>query len=131
VSINSAWADGHGYPGVATTVAIGLPAEAQTATTYVVEEEFLLLITLVGGSPKARAQLRVDTDGADGLRREGTALAQQFDADGNLTLQARLKVELWGQQRYWFNVLLDGQLITRVPLAVRYEYLPTGLTKGQ
>jgi hypothetical protein len=111
--------------GVITGATIGVSERARKVDRFEVESEVFLVIHVHGGQPGQFARVRVDTEGTDGLRRDGTPVQGQFTgAEGSLRMPATLRVAFWGEQRYWFNVVIDGRLITRVPFDVRYEFLP-------
>lgn len=115
--------------GLLTGGLIAVSTEALNVKHFEVDSEPLLLILkLVGGEPGQTVQIRIDTAGADGETRPGpTTVTERFEGPmGALQLQIRLIVVFWGEQLYWFNVMLNSRLATRVPFEVRYTYEPPG-----
>ena len=83
---------------------------------------FALLISFIPGEARGSARVQVQMEEPSGLKRDPLEFTVHFDAPSspvNLILNFQLDTEQPGL--YWFDVLLDGRLITRVPLLLQYQ----------
>jgi len=83
---------------------------------------FALLISFIPGEARGSARVQVQMEEPSNLKREPLEFTVHFDAPSNpvnLILNFQLDIEQPGL--YWFDVLLDGRLITRVPLLLQYQ----------
>lgn len=88
------------------------------------EYQLILVLMLKTGQARGAYDLSVVRELPSGIREESQApvFRVHFEAEGdrgyNLVLQIQQVFEQEGL--YWFDVLLDGQLLTRLPLRVVY-----------
>lgn len=77
------------------------------------------LVSLRTGSAYGRHTVRLDLVAPDGERKDGQPfdLAIEEGSTGiNIPLNIRFRAK--GAGRYWFEVLVDGELLTRIPMTV-------------
>lgn len=117
-------ADGATIRGVMGGATFAIDGRARAVEHFEVDADVFIILQLAGGADGSEVQLAVNTVGADGQWRKGSGLATaQFrGSEGALSAQITLKVALWGEQLYWFDVLIDGALITRIPFRVHYQF---------
>jgi hypothetical protein len=98
----------------------GLPAEIQIAANL------WLLIALKGAPAPGRRNVRITAQAPDGMRTDIGLADVDFASTSsigppgaNLVVQAVLNFRQTGI--HWFDVLLDGNFLTSIPLEVRLE----------
>lgn len=81
-----------------------------------------MVVTLKSGQAKGRHEITITQESPSGIRQEmGRPMSFLLEGDErgqNLVIRADMTFEAEGL--YWFDVNLDGTLITRVPLRVLY-----------
>lgn len=80
------------------------------------------LIALRSGSARGRATLSIRPENPAGQRTPGVELPVLFEGEErgqNFRTEIGFVAEMEGL--YWFDVLLDDKLLTRIPLRVVYE----------
>lgn len=88
-----------------------------------------LVIMLVAGDAVGRHELRIDLLKPNGLRQTGAVLPVQFlgvsTGTQHMILEMNLAIELEGP--YWFEIFLDSDTepVTKVPLRIIYQRIPT------
>jgi hypothetical protein len=103
-----------------TITAIGPDVpDAMPPTDY----QFKLVVALKSGEAQGRHTLSIDKQGPDGITRPGPRMPVHFEGGNRgvnvVVPQFVIRLELEGL--YWFDVKLDGQLLTRMPLRVMYR----------
>jgi hypothetical protein len=88
-----------------------------------------LFISFKSGSARGKATVAIRVERPDGLMRDvmtGPVLFEGEERGVNVVLALVLQFELEGL--YWFHVLLDEQLVTRIPLRifVMYQQIQAG-----
>jgi hypothetical protein len=106
-----------------TATGVGTPDVMPPVST-----SLTLVVMLKSGHARGRHDIEVRSEGPSGLRlplQKGMSVQLDGEERGaNLIIQANLTLENEGL--YWFDVLLDGRALTRVPLRVVYQRLETG-----
>lgn len=80
------------------------------------------LISLKSGSARGRGTLKLSIEAPSGLKQQDQLLPVLFEGDDrgvNLIIAVNMVVDQEGV--YWFNIILDEQLLTRVPLRILYQ----------
>jgi hypothetical protein len=80
------------------------------------------LISFKSGSAKGRHTIKWVTETPSGIRLPEQLLSAHFDGDDrgvNLVLNINMVVDQEGL--YWFDIILEDQLITRIPLRILYQ----------
>ena len=86
-----------------------------------------MIITLKSGRAKGRHDLTIRGELPSGEALPPTTLTVQLEGEGRGTvLASKMDLEFTIEGLYWFSVDFDGQMITRLPLTVRYARLATG-----
>lgn len=89
-----------------------------------------LVLSFKAGSARGNAMLAIEEEEPSGLRRPRTKIDIFFeggeDRGVNIVTNAHLHVKTQGL--YWFNIYLEDQLVTKVPLRIVYRRL---LAPGQ
>lgn len=88
---------------------------------FVPEQPLFLVIGLKSGSARGRSTLRIDREDPRGLTETGPSQSVHFATDfggHQHVIELRVPFELEGT--YWFNVLINDHLMTRIPLVVKY-----------
>ena len=89
------------------------------------------LIMLKPGSARGRHTYMLSMERPNGLKNEvGTGTAN-FTGGQNQGASIRLNLNLTFDQEglYWFDLILDGKLLTRMPFQVLYELIKPGTTQ--
>ncbi|MEX1253551.1 MAG: hypothetical protein WEE64_04345 [Dehalococcoidia bacterium] len=84
------------------------------------------LISFKSGAARGRHTIKLRPETPAGFSLPETALQIHFEGEdrgANLVLQLGLQANQEGL--YWFDVLLDDQLVTRMPLRIMYQRLQT------
>jgi hypothetical protein len=80
------------------------------------------LISFKSGNARGRNTLKWVTETPSGLRQPEQLLTVHFDGEDrgvNLVLNLNMVVDQEGV--YWFDIFLEDQLITRIPLRILYQ----------
>ena len=80
------------------------------------------LITLKSGSARGGVQVEIEPEMPSGLRKPRVTMTAQMEGNErgqNLIMNMKMRFEEPGV--YWFNVYVDGRLITKMPLGVQYS----------
>jgi hypothetical protein len=92
-----------------------------------IQFHFVFLITFKSGRARGRHQIEVVSEHPSGRRTNiftTSALFEGEDRGQNLVLQTGAEFDAEGL--YWYDVILDDKLITRIPFRVIYQLLSTG-----
>lgn len=87
-----------------------------------------MVVMLKQGEARGRKTFTIIMEGPDGLRRElGTGTAH-FMGGPHQGANIRLDLNPLFQQEglYWFDFLLEGQVMTRMPFNVQYQRIKPG-----
>jgi hypothetical protein len=94
-----------------------------------IQVNLTLVVVLKPGEARGRYRLGVRPEAPSGQRLPDAELPVSFagapDAGANLLLGINMIAEEEGL--YWFDVLLDDQLLTRTPLRIEYSPQRTGV----
>ncbi len=91
-----------------------------------------MLVTFKAGVARGRSSVKIRSEAPSGLKGSEIAFPVLFEGEDrgvNLILNMGLLAEEEGL--YWFDVLLDDQPVTRVPLRVVFHQVETGPAKTQ
>ncbi len=80
------------------------------------------LISFKSGSARGRHTVKWVTETPSGIRLPEQLMSVHFDGDdqgANLVLNINMVVDQEGV--YWFDIILEDQLITRIPLRILYQ----------
>lgn len=100
-----------------TVSALGSP-ETIPSTTI----NLSALISLKSGSAKGRGTVKLRVETPSGLKLPDQLLPVLFEGDDrgvNLIIAFNMVIDQEGV--YWFDILLDEQLFTRIPLRILYQ----------
>lgn len=88
-----------------------------------------LVIGLKSGHALGQQKVQVVFEHPDGSRHPGPELPVHFTQEpshgANLVLALTVALSTTGL--YWADILVNGRLVTRTPLEVRYEVIPPGI----
>ena len=91
-----------------------------------------LVITLKSGSARGRHEVTITPELPSGETLPSTTVTVQMEGEGRgNNIASRIDIPYTLEGLYWFNVKFDDNLITRLPLEVRYSRLATGSTTPQ
>ena len=86
------------------------------------EWDFNLCLMFVSGIYVGKATLAVSVQSPDGLRKPIHSAAQYFDGgDQGINFFMRMKFTFKTEGQYWFEVYVNEQPVTRVPLRILYN----------
>jgi hypothetical protein len=105
-----------------TIIGPSLPAELP-----VVPYDLTFLITFKAGRARGRHDLTLMMEDPSGDKRQVISQSVQMEGENrgtNLVLKGKIEFKLEGL--YWFDVLLENRLITRMPFKLMYQLVSTG-----
>lgn len=87
--------------------------------------EATLVLVLKPGEARGPQSLQVVLELPDTTRQEGPALSVSFTGGPNngATLVMPMAIQMNSAGLYWADILVNGRLVTRVPLQVNYGFL--------
>ena len=91
-----------------------------------------LVLTLKSGRTRGRHEVTITPELPSGETLPSTTISVRMEGEGkgqNIISQIDIPYSLEGL--YWFNVKFNDDIITRLPLEVRYSRLATGSTSPQ
>ena len=80
------------------------------------------VILLTAGQGRGRHEVKFEPEQPDGQKKppfSASVLLEGEERTANVVIKMKLKLEMEGV--YWFNVLLDDELLARIPLRVVYS----------
>lgn len=85
------------------------------------------LVNLKNGAARGSRRLELNPRSPSGLKLPGVSMPVLLEGEDDRGINLRLQVYLQAQEEgvYWFDVLLDGQQFTRMPLRVVYQVVTT------
>ena len=86
-----------------------------------------ILISFKSGSARGRHNLTLVLENPSGIRKQVFAQSIQMEGDhrgANVIIQTNITFDHEGT--YWFDVLLEGQTVTRVPFKLIYQLVSPG-----
>ena len=92
-----------------------------------VQFAFVIVVNLKSGRARGRSQVEVVREDPAGQRRSLFATSILFEGEdrgNNLVIQAGSEFDMEGV--YWFDILLDSNLVTRIPFRMLYQLVSTG-----
>jgi hypothetical protein len=91
--------------------------------------QLVVLVSFKNGAARGSRRLSVQPRTPSGFKLAGPAVPLLFEGDDDRGVNLHLTVQLQAQEEgvYWFDVLLDDELITRMPLRVLYQVVTTNL----
>lgn len=90
-----------------------------------------VLLAFKSGSARGRHTVHLRPEDPSGLKLAETSLPILFEAeDQGAVITLNLGFEAQHEGLYWFDVSLDEELITRMPLRVVYQRLSLGSASG-
>lgn len=102
------------------------PAPPQDMPTVTLA--FTAVLSFVAGRARGRHEVRVEREAPNGERRpvwSGSILVNGEESAHNLLLNLNETFDLEGI--YWYDIFLEAQLITRMPMQVSYMRVQGGL----
>ena len=103
-------------------VTLTTPASASPETLPPVTLSLFDLISLKSGSARGRHTIKWRTETPAGIKQPEILLPVLFEGDDrgvNLILSLNLVLDQEGV--YWFDIFLEEQLLTKIPLRVLYQ----------
>ncbi|HEY4685859.1 MAG TPA: hypothetical protein VII57_07420 [Dehalococcoidia bacterium] len=92
-----------------------------------VQFQCVLLIMLKSGRARGRHQVEVVLEHPSGRRTNSVSTSVQLEGEERgANLIARTTVTFDAEGLYWFDVLVDGGLLTRIPFRMMYQLVSTG-----
>lgn len=88
---------------------------------------FWIVVSLKSGAARGRSVVKIRPEQPSGQQMDPIELTVHFEGEdrgANLILNMGFNVEQEGL--YWFDILLDERLITRVPLRILYQRQTAG-----
>jgi hypothetical protein len=107
---------------VVDRIAVTVNAASSPETMPPTAVSLYALISLKSGSARGRATVKWRTETPSGLKLPDQLFPVLFEGEDrgvNLIITLNMVVEQEGV--YWFSVLLDEQLLTRIPLRILYQ----------
>ena len=90
-----------------------------------------LVMILKPGRARGRTEVLVTPELPSGEAGPPLTLPMRFESDTRATnVIGKMDMEWTMEGLYWFNVTIDGQLLTRLPMEIRYSRRVTGTTSG-
>jgi hypothetical protein len=82
-----------------------------------------VIVMLKAGRARGRSEFTLVVERPDGIRREAGTGSVHFEGGPNsgANIPISLVVTFEMEGLYWFDLLVDGRLMTRMPLMVRYN----------
>ena len=86
-----------------------------------------LLISLKSGVARGRHEITIVPEQPSGETLQPITMSVNMEGEGKgVNIHSRIDIPYRFEGLYWFNVLFDGQVITRISLEVRYSRMLTG-----
>jgi len=93
----------------------------------VVRYPLTLMLSLKSGSARGRHEISITPEQPSGETLPPLTMSIRMEGEGKGTqILSRIDIPYRLEGLYWFHVRFDGQVITRMPLEVRYSRLVTG-----
>jgi hypothetical protein len=88
-----------------------------------------LVISLRAGQATGKQRVQITFEHPDGSRHPGPELPVHFTqgSSGGANLILNMNVALSTTGIYWADILVNGRLVTRLPLEIRYQVIPPGI----
>lgn len=87
-----------------------------------------IVVQFRSGSARGSMELGIRPTYPSGLRKGGSSISIFFAGDETASgIELPLDLTLDETGLYWFDILLDSQLVTRIPLRVRYRRIRQGV----
>lgn len=89
-----------------------------------------LIITLKSGTARGRHDITITPEQPSGETLNPVSFSINMEGEGKgVNVHSRIDIAYRLEGLYWFSILFDGQVITRIPLEVRYSKMVTGPAK--
>lgn len=105
-----------------------IQAPAMPADLPKISFQFVVFLSFKAGSARGRHQIEVVSEAPSGQRKplfNTSALFEGEDRGHNLVVRTGMEFDAEGL--YWFDVLVDGSLMSRMPFRIVYQLLSTGV----
>ena len=91
--------------------------------------QLVALVSFKNGPVRGSRRLSLQPTAPSGFKLPGPSVPLLFGGDDDQGVNVRLLVQFQAQEEgvYWFDVLLDGELVTRMPLRVVYQVVTTNV----
>jgi hypothetical protein len=90
--------------------------------------QFVIYVSLKAGSARGRHQLEIVSEHPSGQRRNLFSTSILFEGeDRGSNLVAQIAMDFDTEGLYWFDVILEGKRITRIPFRMMYQLVSTGV----
>jgi hypothetical protein len=85
------------------------------------------VLSFKSGAARGKHAIRLRSESPSGLRSDGPSFPVLFEGeDRGVNVLAPMAFSATEEGLYWFDVLLDEELVTRMPLRVFYQQLGLG-----
>lgn len=85
-----------------------------------------LVITMKSGTARGRHELSIIPEEPSGVRLAPLTTSVRMEEGRGSVLMSRIDVPYKLEGLYWFHVKFNDQVITRIPLEIRYSRIVTG-----
>lgn len=86
-----------------------------------------LVVMVKSGRARGRSEVTIRPESPAGIKLQEMRLPIQLEGEERGSqLQVKFDLELADEGLYWFDILLDGAMMTRIPLRVVYQPIRVG-----
>ena len=86
-----------------------------------------LVLTFKSGTSRGRHNLTITPEQPSGETLQPITISANMEGEGKgINIGSRIDLPYRLEGLYWFNIQFDNQIITRIPLEVRYSRMVTG-----
>jgi hypothetical protein len=91
--------------------------------------QLVALVTFKNGKARGSRRLSLQPRSPSGFKMQGPSVPILFEGDDDGGVNVRLVLQFQAQEEglYWFDVLLNDVLVSRMPLRVLYQVVTTNL----
>ena len=91
-----------------------------------------LVVILKSGRARGRHEMRVAIDAPDLQSMLPSVMTLNFEGDDDRGIQVvqQVRMMLNTEGLYWFNILLEDRLLTKIPLRVTYTRIRSGMAQA-
>jgi hypothetical protein len=91
-----------------------------------------LVLTIKSGSAKGRHELTIIPEQPSGETLPPSSISVNFEGEGKgVNLITVLDIPYKFEGLYWFSILINNKVITRIPLEIRYARMVTAQSTGR
>jgi hypothetical protein len=90
-----------------------------------------IVLTFKSGSARGRHELTIIPEQPSGETLPPSSISVNFEGEGKgVVIITRIDIPYRFEGLYWFNILIDQKMITRMPLEIRYARIVTAQSTG-